>query len=206
MAAGDKIRAGFYIDGCNLHQGLREAKLRSLYWLNLKGFCQAFLKYHQTLVCVKYFTARMGEAGKNKRHTTYIEALMEFGGVDIIEGKFQMEKFFCGLCHGRNNIPKEKQTDVNVATSLVVDAFLDKWDTAFVVSGDADLVPPIRAVRENHPKKSVVVVSPLNRYSAELARSANGHQYANRPHYSQNQLPEDIMKGEIRLARPDKWN
>ncbi len=207
MSADHPIRAAFYFDGCNVHQGLREGQLRKFYWLSLSDFALSFLSENQKLVSVKYFTARVtGDAGKNKRHSTYIEALQSHGGVEVIEGKFQMEPFRCGNCSVRRSIPKEKQTDVNIATAMVVDAFLDLWDTAFLVSGDADLAPPIRAIRTHRPQKTVVVVSPLNRHSGELSKTANGHLYANRANYAQNQLPDEVPKGTVILRRPEHWN
>jgi len=90
MPETDKIRVIFYVDGCNLHQGLRQNSLRKFYWLSLKDFAQSFLSNNQTLVITKYFTARAsGDREKHKRHTTYIEALQAHGGVEVIEGRFQ---------------------------------------------------------------------------------------------------------------------
>ena len=40
----------------------------------------------------------------------------------------------------------EKMTDVNIATHLIIDAFQDRYDMAMLISGDSDLVPPIKAV------------------------------------------------------------
>jgi len=96
---------------------------------------------------------------------------------------------------------------VNIAVALVADAFLDKWDTAFVVSGDSDLVPPILAIREHLPHKTVVVISPLNRHSAELWTAAGANRLnAKMPNYRDCQLPDEVMKGTFPLTRPDKWN
>ena len=41
---------------------------------------------------------------------------------------------------------EEKKADVNVAVRLLQDADDDLFDTALVVSGDGDLVPPIEPV------------------------------------------------------------
>ena len=49
---------------------------------------------------------------------------------------------------------REKGIDVKIATDLLVGAFDDKYDTAIVVSSDADLVPAIDWIR-NRKKKNV---------------------------------------------------
>src|SRR3989344_5983947 len=48
---------------------------------------------------------------------------------------------------------REKGIDVKIATDLLVGAFDDKYDTAIVVSSDADLVPAIDWVRNRKKKK-----------------------------------------------------
>ena len=48
---------------------------------------------------------------------------------------------------------REKGIDIKIATDLLVGAFDDKYDTAIVVSSDADLVPAIDWVRNRKKKK-----------------------------------------------------
>ena len=56
-------------------------------------------------------------------------------------------------CGNKWLAPKEKMTDVNIATEMLQDAFLDKYDMAMLISGDSDLIPPIRAIHNNFKKK-----------------------------------------------------
>ena len=51
-------------------------------------------------------------------------------------------------------------TDVNIATQILIDAYQDNFDMAMLISGDSDLVPPIKAVHELFPKKRVFVTFP----------------------------------------------
>jgi uncharacterized LabA/DUF88 family protein len=46
-------------------------------------------------------------------------------------------------------------TDVNIASRMLVDSFKDKFDTAFLISGDTDLIPPIREIKSLFPKKGL---------------------------------------------------
>jgi uncharacterized LabA/DUF88 family protein len=205
MEDAKPVAVVFYIDGCNLYHGMRNAKQRRFYWLDLAALAREFLKEGQTLACVKYFTARVGDADKNKRHSTYIDALRTVGGVEIIEGHFQSEPFYCGRCHNRRPVPKEKQTDTNIATAMVIDAFRNRWDVAFVVSGDADLVPPIKGVRKEMPEKRVFVIHPPCRYSTELKQAANHIFHLNEAMLARCQLDDTVQNGTFALKRPEKW-
>ncbi len=48
---------------------------------------------------------------------------------------------------------REKGIDVKLATDLIVGAVDDKYDTAILISSDADLVPAIDWIRRRHHKK-----------------------------------------------------
>lgn len=54
---------------------------------------------------------------------------------------------------------EEKGSDVNLATHLLNDAHLGKFDIAVVISNDSDLLAPIKIVREQLGKK-VGVLNP----------------------------------------------
>ncbi|WP_460309439.1 NYN domain-containing protein, partial [Thermus brockianus] len=48
-----------YVDGFNLYFGLREAKLKRYYWLDVSLLAKNLLKPQQHLVATHYFTARI---------------------------------------------------------------------------------------------------------------------------------------------------
>jgi len=97
-------------------------------------------------------------------------------------------------------------TDVCIATELVSDAFLDNFDTAIVVSGDSDLVPPIRKIRQQFPSKRIVVAFPPNRQSANLKQECSGFVTINHVTLKDSQLPPSVPKaGGIILSRPSEW-
>ena len=54
---------------------------------------------------------------------------------------------------------EEKGSDVNLAAHLLLDGFRHHYDCAIVVSGDSDLVTPIRMVRDEL-KKPVGILNP----------------------------------------------
>ena len=54
---------------------------------------------------------------------------------------------------------EEKRTDVDIATHLLVDCFLDDFDEAVVISNDSDLVSPIEMVKSTFGK-TIGVINP----------------------------------------------
>ena len=54
---------------------------------------------------------------------------------------------------------EEKRTDVNIASHLLLDAFLGRYDTAVIVSNDADLTTPV-AMAVGRLGRTVVIVNP----------------------------------------------
>ena len=200
------VRAAVYVDGCNLFHGMRTAKLRSMYWLDLLSLASGFLKQDQSLVRLVYFTARVvADHEKNLRHSIYIDALRARGGIEIMEGNYQLEPFRCRNCHHNRPVPKEKQTDTNIATEIVADAFLNIWDTAFLISGDSDLVPPIKRVKLAFPEKKILVAFPPMRSARELSSAAHGFFHINQAMLGRSQLPEKIEIERATLSRPDYW-
>jgi uncharacterized LabA/DUF88 family protein len=76
------------------------------------------------------------------------------------------------LPDGRSNTcgssrPEEKGSDVNLATHLLHDAHMGRFDVAVIVSNDSDLLEPVKIVREQLGKK-VGILNPHKRASRAL--------------------------------------
>lgn len=174
---GRLMRVNFYIDGFNLYHSLtKDAK--GCKWLDLHKLCLSYLKESETLSQIYYFTAlAIWNIDKIRRHKVYIKAL-ESTGVKVIFGKFKKIEKECTKqdvlgCDKHYKTFAEKQTDVNIAMQVFEDAFKDNFDTAIIVSGDSDLVPPIKKIKENFPNKRVGVLSPIARDTKELRKTAD---------------------------------
>ncbi len=76
-----------------------------------------------------------------------------------------------GIWKQRGDIMVEKGVDVMLATDVVTNAYNDHYDTAIVVSGDADFYPALQAVK-NVGKHIEVAAFDMN-LSAESARVAD---------------------------------
>lgn len=202
-----KERVMVYVDGFNIYFGMLEAGYDTYKWLNLRTLALSLLKRNQELIGLKYFTSRVSNnPDKQKRQTSYIEAL-ETQSVQIFYGQYQKGSVKCNkCCHTWQNY-NEKMTDVNIATQMIIDAYQDNYDMAMLISGDSDLVPPIRAIHENFKHKRVFVAFPPKRYTQNIASVAKGSLIIGRKILADNQLPNEVTKrdGHI-LRKPSEWH
>jgi len=197
-----------YIDGFNLYFGLKEKEWYCYYWLDIQKLCRKLLLPQQRLVRVKYFTSRIKKASpaKHKRQSTYIEALQTLPDVKMYYGKYQLTPYKCRNCEYINEIPEEKMTDVQLGVEVISDAYQDKYDTAFIITGDVDIVPSIEKVRAEFSNKRVIVVFPPKRAADDLRVIASGYLHIDEKLLSESQLPDEIVKtGGYVLKRPKEW-
>ena len=197
-----------YVDGFNLYFGMMEAGFSYCRWLNVRALAQNLLKNNQQLIEVKYFTARVSNnPDKQKRQSTYLDALYN-ERVKIIYGQYQNNNLECHRCGHIWMAANEKMTDVNIATNILVDAYQDKYDMAMLISGDSDLVPPIKAVHEHFPAKRVFVAFPPKRHNNTVAAVAKGSLIIGRKKLVESQLNNSIQKNSdgFILNKPADWN
>ena len=187
----------------------RRDKWPCLYWLNLYELAKRLLQPNEVLVTVRYFTAIISSppspADKQRRQTTYLEALGTLANVSIHYGVYSTMDRRCPHCNQIAVVPKEKMTDVKIAVELMTDAFTDAFDTAILVSGDSDLVPPVQAVIALFPEKHVVLASPPARVSKALRQTAHEHRRIRRAHLEQSQFPPQVARADgFTLSRPSE--
>jgi NYN domain len=151
-----------YIDGFNLYYGaLRRTPYR---WLNLETLCRLLLPKN-TINQIKYFTAlvsaRPNDPDQPVRQQLYLRALRTLPSVSIHFGHFLTHEVTMALVVPAGQPPKyarvikteEKGSDVNLATHLLHDAHMGRFEVAVVVSNDSDLLEPIKIVREQLHKR-----------------------------------------------------
>lgn len=197
-----------YIDGFNLYFGLKSKGWKDFYWLNLKFLSENLLKPGQSLVFTKYFTARVQiPEDKRKRQITFLEALGTLNDFEIHYGKYQVNPYRCIRCGAEYGIPSEKMTDVNIAVEMLTDAFLDKYDTAILISADSDLVGPVTAIKSMFPAKRVIVAFPPMRVSKELMKTADAYFHIGRAMFERSVFPDEVAKQDgFILLRPPNWS
>lgn len=195
-----------YIDGFNLYFGMVDAGLNYCKWLDLKQLVKNLLKPTQELIEVKYFTSRVNKnPEKQKRQSLYIDAL-ESTGIKIIYGNYQDNTISCLRCGNIWNSAKEKMTDVNIATAIITDAFKNEYDMAMLISGDTDLIPPIKEVHSIFQGKRVMVAFPPKRHNKILAIVAKGSLVIGRKKLVDSQLSTEVIsKTGYKISIPQSW-
>jgi len=155
-------RAIVYIDGFNLYYN---AIIRTQFkWLNFAKFVKA-VRTNDTIVQIKYFTALVEGRGQVNQ-LTFWKALETLPSVQIIKGKHKKKQRQCLVRECRHSGDRtftsleEKRTDVSIAIEMLDDAYQDRCDIFVLISGDSDLVPVIKKIRDRFPSKEVTVYVP----------------------------------------------
>lgn len=172
-------RVILYVDGFNLYHAIDDLKKPHLKWLSLRDLGQRLiLRQSERLEKVVYFSAyatHLAQKNPNKimRHQTYVRAL-EATDVECCLGRFKLKRARCHGCGNQWHTPEEKETDVAIAVRIIEDAFRDRFDTCYLISGDTDLTPALRLLQDHFPRKRLVTVStPHRQHSAEILNLAH---------------------------------
>lgn len=199
-----KERVAVFIDGFNLYFGLTSA-YPNYKWLNVYLLSQNLLKPNQQLVSVSYFTARIGNnPSKEQRQSIYLSAIKSTA-TQIIYGHYKSKNKSCRRCGHIWQTNEEKMTDVNIAVQMITGAVQNTYDRAILISGDSDLVPPIKTV-QNIFNKKVFVAFPPNRHNHSVKSNANSSMVLGRGTLSKSQFAASITlsNGHI-LNKPTQW-
>lgn len=146
-----------YIDGQNFYHGLKDYKLDGKSF-NFRTFAEE-LCARKTLVAIKYFGAKYPSSESLQRHNAddaFFKTLTEKLKIQVIEGRFQVLELKSRTGKITRRLPREKGVDVRLATELIIDAFHDVYDEAYVLSSDTDLIPAIKEVKKKFSDKKVV--------------------------------------------------
>lgn len=201
-------RVAVYIDGFNLYHGLKQAHGRKYLWLDLEAVARRLLRPGQELTAVHYFTAMVrDDPDAEARQKTYLAALgVASTAIDVHLGRFQSKSMTCRSCGGRWRTFEEKQTDVHVAVTLLEDGVTDVFDTAIVLSADADLVPAAMSLKRLKPNKRLIAVFPPRRHSDHLSRAVHANFTLGEAIIRQCQLPAELADAAgAKIARPTRW-
>lgn len=192
---------------------------RSLYWLDLESVVLGQLKRSEHCVAIKYFSAprkvpcrvevedKHKYVSSNSRQMTYLDALRTKPSIEIILGWYsENQPHHCTRCQHEWPNFEEKVTDVNIATHLLKDAYEDRFDTAFVISADADLVPPVNAVAELD-KRVVLGLFPGRKRAKHLRQAASENRGMKIRYLRDKRLPPTIERGGLPpLTCPEAWH
>lgn len=167
------MRTILYVDGFNFYH-LRLQRQRQFRWLNLKVLGEHLVRAPHVITKVNYYTARVSakiDAAAPAKQQLYLSALASVPEIETHLGRFLFGEKWAFLLQPPSarpanytwNLPgprmvqvakvEEKGSDVNLASHLVRDALLDRFDVALVLSNDTDLVEPVRIVTQEVGKR-----------------------------------------------------
>ena len=203
-------RIVFFVDGFNVYHALDDnAQYHQYKWLNYAALARCYVTRKDIIEKVLYFTAYAHwDPAKVARHRILKKAL-EVEGVEIVFGKFKKRTKKCrARCKMEYRTFEEKQTDVNIAIKLFQCAIDDDFDRAIIVSGDGDLIPAVKAVKQSFPAKEIGLVIPIGRRAEELKQVCDFHMKMKQKHLAVCQFPKTIVidpAKKIVLQRPPTW-
>jgi NYN domain len=215
----DLPRTIVYVDGFNFYYAAfrgKHPRAPRLKWLDISEFSRLLLPGHDVRL-VRYFTAAVKpvpwDPSQHLRQGAYLRALASLPELSVHKGSFARWKVRRPLVDAPPEGPatvlvwdtKEKGSDVNLATYLLLDAFEGLYETAIVISDDSDLLEPVRVARERLGKRVGVVRVRTDRGSVfrgkvDLLIEARAW------HFEQAQLPDEVRlpTGSF-VSRPTSW-
>ena len=207
------MKTYFYIDAFNLYYG--SCRNTPYKWLDLQKML-AIVFPKNSIEKIKYYTARISprphDPDQPMRQEIYLRALKTIPNLEIYFGHFLTHPVFLPLVNpvpGKNPFvevfrTEEKGSDVNLATHLLHDAYRNLFDCAIVVSGDSDLLEPIRIVM-NELKKPVGVLNPQKKVCRVLMKNATFYRPLRQSALARSQFPATMSDAQGTFTKPKSW-
>jgi uncharacterized LabA/DUF88 family protein len=146
------------------------------------------------------------DSKKATRHRLFIQA-QGMHGVETVMGKFKEVSRKCRECERQYKTFEEKETDVNIAVTMLLEAANDTFDKALLFCGDSDLIAGVKALKALAPHKHVMVIVPFGRSSIDLINTCHSYAKIKRKHLEKNQFPSEIpLPGGKKLIKPAEWS
>lgn len=157
----DIPRAGVYIDGFNLYHSIHSWNEPYLKWCDLWALSEILCapnghRVEKVVLCTAY--PKHQDDGTCRRHQSFCNAQRAVG-VTVIEGHY--------IYDSDAKKYTEKQSDINVALSLICDMTDKAVDCAYLLSADSDQSATARVFRERFPAKWLATVAPPDRRPPE---------------------------------------
>ena len=109
---------------------------------------------------------------------------------------------------------EEKQTDVNIALNLYRDAAKGLADSFVICSNDSDLIPAVKAIRQDFPALQLGLVAPLPEPAPGTRRHVNkelleltnwARRYVRDDELLRSQLPDVVPTSKKAACKPGHW-
>jgi hypothetical protein len=207
------MRVYVYVDGFNLYyRALRKTPHK---WLNLLALSQQLLDPDDSVEAIRYFTARVssrsGDPDAPRRQQLYLSALSSIPILTCHYGRFLPKTKFRPLVSAPTTFveihdTEEKGSDVALASHLLNDGYLGRYDAALVMSQDTDLCEPLKMVRDNLRKPVGLVWLDGKQPGGRLVRAASFVRHVTPARLAASQFPDQVMGRNGHLVeRPASW-
>jgi 6-hydroxy-3-succinoylpyridine 3-monooxygenase len=182
-------------------------------WLDLDRY-YGLLRTDDDVQRIWYFTAVI--QGPRRRHQlTYLRALSSTPRVSIQHGRYKEKLVRCTVAGCRYtgsrafHVPEEKRTDVNIAVQMLDDANQHQAERMVLVSGDPDLVPAIRTIKQRFPTIQAIVYvparDPRRGAATELRTAADRHKTLPLGLLMRAQFATVVSTPNGSVVRPAAW-
>ncbi|MCX8506482.1 MAG: NYN domain-containing protein [Alphaproteobacteria bacterium] len=209
------MRVAVYVDGFNLYyRALRKTPYK---WLDLHKLSASLIDPTDTIVKIKYFTARVSgrdDPDEPKRQHIYLRALETLPNFEIIYGNFLPKIIKRPLVNPPDpqnryvqiHTTEEKGSDVNLASHLLHDGWRDFYDIALIMSQDTDFVLPFSFVKNDLKKTIILVWLDGKQATIKLKEVVDHVRHITPNRLAQAQFPMVITdnKGRV-LQKPSTW-
>jgi hypothetical protein len=165
-----------YVDGFNFYFEVTaywsrqtQGSLAGLGWCDFRALIERHFSGRGELR-IKYFTSPITEnvelkgrrPGEHGRYALWRRALQTTPGLSVVEGFYKRtgdeKPSGPGEVRGPADGRQEKQTDVNLAVEILIDAYKVRPEHIFLLSGDCDLMPVIFALEQRLPIRPEITV------------------------------------------------
>lgn len=161
-----KERISAFFDGSNFYNRLKELKIANLEHYDYRKFVNHLAMGRMVASCHYCVGAVRAKAGDMRAEVLRRDQQRLFA--NLTRQGFLIER---GYLLENGGVYHEKGVDVKIAVDLLVGAYENHYDTAFLISSDTDLIPAIRKVRDLG--KKVEYIGFEHRPSSALKRDAS---------------------------------
>ena len=142
------------------------------------------------------------------RHQEYVRAL-EASGVFAVMGHFKNKDRECHKCGAKWIAHEEKETDVSIGIAMLNDAYKGRYERAYLITRDSDLMPAIKMIRAEFPQKEIVAVAPpMMGHSNDLLTVCHRKKKITRQQVLSCLFPREVRShhGTVAAIRPAKYD
>ena len=202
-----------YVDGFNLYYSLKSTPYK---WLDIRKLLELVLGADYDIIQIKYFSALVKATSKDKskpeRQMVYWRALECSKGLEIILGRFKtrqvngtlLKPLGKGIERGEMvKVQKyeEKESDVNIASQILLDCHKTEFNCVILLSNDTDLKKPLSFARK-HFHKQIGIISPNKNTHNDLKKISHFNKNITEKILRESQLPKQVE----RFVKPEKWS